>query len=32
MQCRKRIEQGFGWGKHIGQIRQVMVRVLGKVE
>jgi hypothetical protein len=24
---RKLIEQGFGWGKMIGRIRQVMVRV-----
>ena len=32
MQCRKRIEQGFGWAKTIGQIRQVMVRGLKKVE
>lgn len=26
MKCRKRIEQGFGWAKTIGQMRQVMVR------
>lgn len=32
MQCRKRIEQGFGWAKTIGQIRQVMVRGLKKVD
>ena len=32
MQCRKRIEQGFGWVKTIGQIRQVMVRGLKKVD
>jgi IS5 family transposase len=32
MQCRKRIEQGFGWAKSIGQIRQVMVRGLRKVD
>lgn len=31
MQCRKRIEQGFGWAKTIGQIRQVMVRGLKNV-
>ena len=31
MQCRKRIEQGFGWAKTIGQVRQVMVRGLRKV-
>lgn len=31
IQCRKRIEQGFGWAKTIGQIRQVMVRGLKKV-
>lgn len=31
MQRRKRIEQGFGWAKTIGQIRQVMVRGLNKV-
>ena len=31
MQCRKRIEQGFGWAKTIGQMRQVMVRGLKKV-
>ena len=32
MQCRKRIEQGFGWAKSIGSIRQVMVRGLKKVD
>lgn len=32
MQCRKRIEQGFGWAKTIGQMRQVMVRGLQKVD
>lgn len=32
MQRRKRIEQGFGWAKSIGQIRQVMVRGLVKVQ
>lgn len=31
MQCRKRIEQGFGWAKTIGQVRQVMVRGTKKV-
>lgn len=31
-QKRKRIEQGFGWGKFIGPIRQVMVRGLAKVD
>jgi transposase len=30
-QKRKRIEQGFGWGKFIGPIRQVMVRGIKKV-
>jgi transposase len=30
-QKRKRIEQGFGWGKLIGPIRQVMVRGIKKV-
>lgn len=29
---RKLIEQGFGWGKTIGRIRQVMVRGLKKVD
>lgn len=29
---RKLIEQGFGWAKYIGPIRQVMVRGLTKVE
>lgn len=32
MQRRKRIEQGFGWVKTIGQMRQVMVRGLKKVD
>jgi len=32
MQRRKRIEQGFGWAKTIGQIRQVMVRGLKRVD
>lgn len=32
MQRRKRIEQGFGWAKTIGSIRQVMVRGLKKVD
>ncbi|WKB54720.1 IS5 family transposase [Eleftheria terrae] len=32
MQCRKRIEQAFGWAKTIGSIRQVMVRGLKKVD
>ncbi|QTD47216.1 IS5 family transposase [Ottowia testudinis] len=31
-QKRKLIEQGFGWGKLIGPIRQVMVRGLQKVD
>ncbi len=31
-QKRKRIEQGFGWGKLIGPIRQVMVRGIKKVD
>jgi transposase len=31
-QKRKLIEQGFGWGKFIGPIRQVMVRGLSKVD
>jgi transposase len=30
-QKRKRIEQGFGWGKCIGAIRQVMVRGIKRV-
>lgn len=30
-QKRKRIEQGFGWAKFIGPIRQVMVRSIKKV-
>jgi transposase len=29
---RKLIEQGFGWGKTVGRIRQVMVRGLKKVD
>ncbi|WP_206193373.1 transposase, partial [Xanthomonas citri] len=29
---RKLIEQGFGWAKLIGRIRQVMVRGLDKVD
>ena len=32
MHCRKRIEQGFGWVKSVGQIRQVMVRGIRKVQ
>lgn len=31
-QKRKLIEQGFGWAKFIGPIRQVMVRGLKKVD
>lgn len=31
LQRRKRIEQGFGWAKTVGQMRQVMVRGLKKV-
>ena len=31
-QKRKRIEQGFGWAKFIGPIRQVMVCGLKKVD
>lgn len=31
-QKRKLIEQGFGWAKWIGNIRQVMVRGLQKVD
>ena len=31
MQCRMRIEQGFGWIKTIGQMRQVVVRGLRNV-
>lgn len=31
-QKRKLIEQGFGWTKTVGQIRQVMVRGLAKVD
>lgn len=31
-QKRKLIEQGFGWGKFIGPIRQVMVRGIKKVD
>jgi len=29
---RKLIEQGFGWAKTVGRIRQVMVRGLAKVD
>jgi hypothetical protein len=32
MQCRKRIDQGFDGAKAIGQIRQVTVRGLKKVD
>jgi IS5 family transposase len=32
MQKRKLIEQGFGWAKFIGPIRQVMVRGIKKVD
>ena len=32
MHCRKRIEQGFSWVKSVGQIRQVMVRGIRKVQ
>lgn len=32
MQKRKLIEQGFGWAKTVGPIRQVMVRGLKKVD
>lgn len=32
MQKRKLIEQGFGWAKHVGPIRQVMVRGIKKVD
>ena len=31
-QKRKLIEQGFGWAKFIGPIRQVMVRGLKRVD
>ena len=31
-QMRKLIEQGFGWAKFIGPIRQVMMRGLKKVD
>ena len=31
-QKRKLIEQGFGWAKTVGGIRQVMVRGLAKVD
>lgn len=31
-QKRKRIEQGFGWAKTVGHIRQVLVRGLEKVD
>ena len=29
---RKRIEQGFGWAKTIGRVRQVMVRGIKRVD
>lgn len=29
---RKRIEQGFGWAKTVGHMRQVLVRGLEKVD
>jgi transposase len=32
MQKRKRIEQGFGWAKTVGRMRQVMVRGLRRVD
>lgn len=32
IQKRKLIEQGFGWAKTIGRVRQVMVRGLKKVD
>ena len=32
IQKRKLIEQGFGWAKTIGRMRQVMVRGLKKVD
>jgi hypothetical protein len=32
VQKRKLIEQGFGWAKTVGRIRQVMVRGLKKVD
>ncbi|WP_436970317.1 transposase [Microbulbifer spongiae] len=32
MKVRKRIEEGFGWGKTIGLIRQVKVRGLARVK
>jgi transposase len=32
LQRRKRIEQGFGWAKTIGSIRQVLVRGIKKVD
>ncbi|WP_299944898.1 transposase, partial [uncultured Microbulbifer sp.] len=31
MKVRKRIEEGFGWGKTVGLIRQVKVRGLARV-
>ena len=31
-QKRKRIEQGFGWAKTIGRVRQVMVRGIKRVD
>ena len=32
VQKRKLIEQGFGWAKTVGRIRQVMMRGLKKVD
>jgi hypothetical protein len=32
LQKRKRIEQGFGWAKAVGPMRQVMVRGIKKVD
>ena len=32
VQKRKLIEQGFGWAKTVGRIRQVMVRGLKRVD
>ncbi|WP_299945438.1 transposase, partial [uncultured Microbulbifer sp.] len=32
MKVRKRIEEGFGWGKTVGLIRQVKVRGLARVK
>jgi hypothetical protein len=31
-QKRKRIEQGFGWAKAIGRVRQIMVRGIKQVD